>query len=186
MCSDVEVIFARGSGEIPGLGIVGRPFFRAIRAHLRGMKVSAYAVDYAASWNQSSAAAGATNLVEYLVEVANRCPHTRFVLGGYSQGASVVNIALGTRAAPLLAGGTPYKTIPRELVSRIKAVVLFGNPARRYGGRVGGPWANRTREFCNEGDPVCTTGRNYFAHLTYGYNGSAHEAGKFSASLVRA
>jgi len=183
--SDVELIFARGSGEIPGLGIVGKPYYRALRSMLRGASVSAYAVDYAASWNQSSAASGATNLVERLLHVAERSPHTRFVLGGYSQGASVVNIALGSRAGPILAGGTPYKTIPRELASHVKAVVLFGNPAKRYGGRVGSVWASKTRDFCNEGDPVCTVGRNYFAHLTYGYNGSAIEAARFTVKCLQ-
>lgn len=183
--SDVELIFARGSGELAGLGIVGRPYYRALRSLLRGLSVSAYAVDYAASWNQSSAAAGATDLVERIVHVAERSPATRFVIGGYSQGASVVNIALGTRAGPILAAGSAYKTIPRELAPRIGAVVLFGNPSKRYGGRVGRTWDNRTREFCNEGDPVCSAGRNYFAHLTYGYNGSASEAARFTAQCLR-
>jgi hypothetical protein len=33
---------------------------------------------------------------------------------------------------------------------------------------------------------VCSTGRNYFAHLTYGYNGCAMEAARFTAEHLQA
>lgn len=185
MPNDVTLIFARGSGEVPGLGIVGNPLYRALRRALRGTRVSAYAVDYAAAWNQSTAAAGANDLVERLVQLAEASPRTVFALGGYSQGASVVSIALGARAASVLAAGSAYRTVPASIAPRVRAVVLFGSPASRYGARIGGPYASRTREFCNEGDPVCMIGRNYLAHLTYGYNGSTAAAAAFIAERVR-
>lgn len=178
--SDVEVIFVRGSGEVPGLGIVGRPFLRAFRANYREGRVTAYAVSYAAHWNQGSVGAGATDLVERLVTRAEQEPNLRFVLGGYSQGATAVQLALGGSVWQRLVARDSYKTIPPQLAPRVSAVVLFGNPLARYGARIPAPYADRTRQFCNPGDPVCTSGRNYLAHLTYG--SSAREAGALSAA----
>lgn len=33
-CPDVEVVFARGSGEPPGIGGIGRPFVDALRSEI--------------------------------------------------------------------------------------------------------------------------------------------------------
>ncbi|KUF98924.1 hypothetical protein AM588_10011198 [Phytophthora nicotianae] len=42
-CSDVHIVFARGSGEMPGLGICGEPLVSGITSNLGGMSVSSYA-----------------------------------------------------------------------------------------------------------------------------------------------
>ncbi|KAG3119837.1 hypothetical protein PI125_g1705 [Phytophthora idaei] len=42
-CSDVHVVFARGSGEMAGLGICGEPLVSGITSDLSGMSVSSYA-----------------------------------------------------------------------------------------------------------------------------------------------
>ncbi|MDQ1033785.1 hypothetical protein QFZ75_000201 [Streptomyces sp. V3I8] len=59
-CSDVEVVFARGTGEAPGLGITGAPLVRNIKSGLSGKTVTSHAVDYAANFSQTSAGPGAT------------------------------------------------------------------------------------------------------------------------------
>ncbi|MET0342600.1 MAG: cutinase family protein [Polyangiales bacterium] len=182
---DVELVFARGSGEIPGLGIVGRPFARALRRSLPDRRVGAYAVRYRAHWNQTTVGAGATDLVDHIVELARRHPKMQFVLGGYSQGAMVVYLALGGRVWTDLAVRGEYKTLPAQLAPRIKAIALFGNPLVRWGARMPGRYASITRDFCNAGDPVCSSGRNFIAHLTYGTNGSTDRAATFSAQRVR-
>src|SRR6476619_7247239 len=48
-CPDVEVIFARGSGEPPGVGGVGQAFVDALRAQVGGKSLAVYPVNYAAS-----------------------------------------------------------------------------------------------------------------------------------------
>ncbi|GHF22973.1 hypothetical protein GCM10017786_66320 [Amycolatopsis deserti] len=58
-CSDLEVVFARGSGEAPGLGITGTPLVSDVKSALPSASVSSYAVDYAASYDQTSAGPGA-------------------------------------------------------------------------------------------------------------------------------
>lgn len=180
-CSDVEVIFARGSGELQGLGIVGGPLANQIKRALPGKSVSVYAVRYAADVAQMSAGAGATDTTNRVVATAQRCPNTQFVLGGYSQGASVMDIALGV---PNFLG--QGKKIPAELQPRIKAVVLFGNPLALTGGKVerNATWGSRTKEFCNMGDPVCAAGANVMAHVMYSSNGSTQKAAEFVATKI--
>lgn len=183
-CSDVDVVFARGSGESPGLGIVGSPVVGGIRSGLSGRSVTSYAVNYAAALDQSSAGAGATDMANHVKSVAAACPNTVFVLGGYSQGASVTDIAIGIRTA-LGSGGT----IPSELSSRVKAVVVFGNPLRLYGQSINSAsptYGPKALDQCNSGDPVCGNGYNSFAHLTYHLNGSTTRAAQFAVAKVNA
>ena len=182
-CSDVHVVFARGSGELPGLGIVGGPLVAAVKAKLRGQNVTSYAVDYAADVAQLSAGAGATDTTNHVTQVAQRCPETQFVLGGYSQGASVMDIALGV---PNFLGAG--KALPTALRERVTAVVLFGNPLALTGGKVekNAIWGARAKEFCNLGDPVCGAGANVMAHITYGLDGSTDRAADFVAEKIGA
>src|SRR6185312_13605775 len=124
-CTDIHVVFARGTADLQPLGIVGGPFVDAVRANSLGRSVSAYGVNYAAAIDQSSAGAGATDMTNHVVQYAAQCPGSRIVLGGYSQGASVTDIAIGI---PTLLGAG--RTIPTSLAPRIAAVVVFGNPLR--------------------------------------------------------
>jgi cutinase len=183
-CSDVEVVFARGSTEAAGLGIVGTPLVSAIKSALPGKSVSSYAVNYAADLAQTSAGPGATDMSNHIKATAASCANTVFVIGGYSQGASVTDIAIGIPTA-LGTGGT----IPTTLAPRVKAVVVFGNPLRLYGQTIktaSSLYASKALEFCNSGDPVCANGFNTFAHLLYATNGSVNQAATFAAGKVNA
>ncbi len=181
-CSDVELVFARGTGERQGLGIVGRPLAQALAAELPGQKVSSFAVVYAAASNQASAGPGATNMSRHITSVAEDCPETQFVIGGYSQGASVTNIAMGIRGA-----GTRGEAIPAALADRVSAVVVFGNPLglqRRTIANSSAVYGPKAKEFCNTGDPVCGGGGNFAAHLAYPRNGSVQQAAEFAAGKI--
>ncbi|GMF54258.1 unnamed protein product [Phytophthora fragariaefolia] len=182
-CSDVHVVFARGSGELAGLGICGEPLVSGITSDLSGMSVSSYAVNYLASYDQTSAGPGATDMTKHVVSVADECPETVFVLGGYSQGASVTDIAIGIKT--VLASGS---SIPDTLSSRIKAIVTFGNPLKLTGETIASAsstYGSKAIEFCNTGDPVCGNGFNTMAHLTYATDGSVTTAAKKAAALVK-
>jgi cutinase len=122
-CPAVNVVFARGTFEAAGLGSVGTPFASAVASDLPGLTVTDYAVNYAASANQSSAGPGATDMSNHIISMAAMCPSTRYVIGGYSQGASVTDIAIGIKTD--LGTGT---TIPTSLAPLVSAVVVFGNP----------------------------------------------------------
>ncbi|MEU6273257.1 cutinase family protein [Streptomyces populi] len=104
------------------------------------------------------------------------------VLGGYSQGGSVTDIALGIRTR--LGTG---RAIPAGLAGRVKAVAVFGNPLRLSGRTIasaGDVFGSRAAEFCNTGDPVCGNGRDGAAHLTYHLNGSVEQGARFAAEGI--
>lgn len=184
-CPDVELVFARGTGETPGLGIVGRPLERALAEALPGRSVVATAVDYAAASSQASAGPGSADMVAKVRARADACPGTRFVLGGYSQGATVTDLALGVRT-----GVTSGTALPEVLAPRVAAVVVYGNPlglSRRSLAQAAPAYASRVVEFCNAGDPVCEPGGGRFsAHLTYASNGTVTQGAQFAAGLVGA
>ncbi|MBL7261548.1 cutinase family protein [Paractinoplanes lichenicola] len=181
-CSDVELVFARGTGEPQGLGIVGRPLAQALAAELPGRTVGSFAVVYAAASNQRSAGPGATNMTEHIEQVAQNCPETQFVIGGYSQGASVTDIAIGIRGA-----GTAGKAIPADLRGQVAAVVVYGNPLglrRQTIAQAAPEFADKAVEFCNNGDPVCGGGNNFAAHLAYNRNGTVGRGAEFAAGKI--
>ncbi|KAG6946644.1 hypothetical protein JG688_00015934 [Phytophthora aleatoria] len=182
-CSDVHVVFARGSGEMAGLGICGEPLVSGITSDLSGMSVSSYAVSYLASMDQTSAGPGATDMTNHVVSVAQECPNTVFVLGGYSQGGSVTDISIGIQT--MLGSG---EAIPETLAPRIKAIVTFGNPLKLMGQTIessSSTYGSKAIEFCNTGDPVCGNGFNTMAHLTYATDGSVTSAAEKAAALVK-
>ena len=169
-CPDVEVVFARGTSEAPGVGRVGQALADSLRAQLGGRTVGTYGVNYPATYDFLNAAGGATDAENRIALMAQQCPGTRIVLGGYSQGAAVVDMLagvppLGNRignigSAPPLAG---------SLNGNVAAVVVFGNPATKFGNPVSatGSFAGKAIDLCADGDPICSDGRNPFAHTRY-------------------
>jgi len=82
-CPDIEVTFARGTSEDPGLGRVGGAFVNQLRNKVGGRSVGAYAVVYPASYDFLAAADGANDASAHIQWMAENCPGTRQVLGGY-------------------------------------------------------------------------------------------------------
>jgi cutinase len=181
-CPDVEAIFARGTGEAPGLGIMGEPFTRTLAEALPGARVRATAVDYAANLSQTSAGPGSADLTQKLTATATRCTGTQFVIGGYSQGATVTDLALGIRV-----GATRGTPIPAGLLDRVAAVVVFGNPLGLTDTSIGEAnpaVADRTLEFCNARDIVCAGRGGLVAHLAYRTNGDTADGARFAAGRI--
>jgi cutinase len=59
-CPDVEVTFARGTNEPPGVGGVGQAFIDSLRSQVGGRSIGVYPVNYPASDDFApSASAGA-------------------------------------------------------------------------------------------------------------------------------
>jgi hypothetical protein len=50
-CPDVQVVFARGTDEPPGVGEEAQAFVDSLRTHAAGKSVGEYAVNYPASWD---------------------------------------------------------------------------------------------------------------------------------------
>lgn len=184
-CSDVAVVFARGTGEPAGVGAVGQSFIDSLRSKLRGDSVSTYAVNYPASDDFMKAAEGAGDLNAQVTSIAASCPNTSIVMGGYSQGAAVVDLVA---ADPAQAFGFGQPISP-DVAAHVAAVAVFGNPSMKIGKPLvaNSPLLGaRTVELCNANDPVCSPGEDRAAHSQYPQSGLTAEAASFVAGQVRA
>ena len=169
-CPDAEVIFARGTDEPAGIGNVGKAFVDTLRPMVKGSTIGTYAVQYPASWDFMKAAAGATDMSKRVQATAARCPKTKIVMGGYSQGAAVVDVV----ATSPIAGLGYSAPLPAAVVPRVASVVVFGNPSARLGQpltRMSPDFGARTADLCNTNDPICSLGRDWNAHITYPKSG---------------
>ncbi|WP_414686064.1 cutinase family protein [Mycobacterium sp.] len=185
-CPPVQVVFARGRYEAPGTGALGNAFISALRSKV-SKNIGVYAVNYPAD---TQIDIGANDMSHHLQSMANDCPNTRLVLGGYSLGAAVTDVVL---AAPISAFGFD-SPLPPGIDQHIAAVALFGN-----GSQWVGPITNfnpiyndRTIELCHGADPICnpadpnTWKENWPQHLASAYidAGMADQAADFVAGKL--
>jgi cutinase len=181
-CPDIEVVFARGTDDTPGLGRVGSAFVESLRGQVGGRSVGAYAVNYPASFDFLAAAGGANDASAHIQYMVANCPNTRLVLGGYSQGAAVIDIIA---AVPFPAAGF-NNPLPPNVPEHVAAVAVLGNPSAKLGAplTISPVWGPRAIDLCNAGDPVCSDGRNFAAHSNYVDSGLAGKAAGFAAGLL--
>ncbi|MDT5213273.1 MAG: cutinase [Mycobacterium sp.] len=183
-CPDIEVVFARGTDEPAGIGRVGQSLVDTLRPMVGKKSVGTYAVSYPASYDFLQAAAGATDASMRIQDTAAKCPKTKIVLGGYSQGAAVVDVV----ATSPIAGLGYNSPLPAAIVPRVAAIVVFGNPSARLGQpltRMSPDFGGRTADLCNTADPICSTGQDFNAHVHYPESGLVNVAAKWVASHVQ-
>ncbi|HEX2285532.1 MAG TPA: cutinase family protein [Mycobacterium sp.] len=194
-CPDVEVVFARATTEAPGVGEVGQAFVDSLRGQAQGRSVGVYAVNYPATDDFApSASAGAVDANAHVRSTAANCPNTRIVLGGYSQGALVIDLIT---AIPVSVAGFVPAPLPADAAERVAAVVVFGNPMNRYVGTplsaVSPQFGSKVIDLCNAGDPICTPGDSSVptreeqfspAHLDYVPSGLVNQGAAFAASRI--
>ena len=178
-CPDVEIVFARGTTEPPGVGGIGQAFVDLLRSQLGGRSVGVYAVDYPASRDfDVSTPAGANDASTHIQSMAANCPNTRMVLGGYSQGAGVID--LSTTA------------MPPQVADHVAAAALFGAPKSAFAHTlspgplpaIGPLYATKTIALCVPNDPICSDGWDMRAHVAYVETGMVNQAATFAASRV--
>jgi len=106
------------------------------------------------------------------------CPATKIVLGGYTQGAAVVDI-ITVADQPTLGFAQP---MPANVADHVAAVAVFCNPSIRL---LGGPLNALSPVYgCNGADPVCSNGDDVAAHSPYVQSGLAAQAAQFVADRV--
>lgn len=181
-CNDVQVVFARGTSEAPGVGRVGESFVSALRGQLPYRSIGVYAVDYPASYDFLAAADGANDASAYIQDVVNTCPDTRLVLGGYSQGAAIIDVITSV-PVPAIGFTNP---LPPTVADRVAALAVFGNPSNKIGMPLTSSplYGFKSIDLCNAGDPICSDGNSVPAHRAYGPDGSAAQAAAFVAGLL--
>lgn len=155
-CPDTEVTFARGTNEPPGIGRVGQAFVDSLRQQT-GQNIGVYAVNYYASWLQLHSGDGANDVISHVKSMASSCSNTKLVLGGYSQGADVIDIVSGVPIGGIIFGNS----LPPEYADNVAAVAVFGNVANRVGGSLPSQsplFGSKAIDLCNPTDPICHAG----------------------------
>jgi cutinase len=191
-CPDVEVVFARGTFEPPGVGGTGQAFVDSLRSQVGGKSVGVYAVNYPASTDFARAVDGIFDASAHIQNTAANCPNTKMVLGGFSQGAAV----MGFVTADVVPDGKLAADVPRpmppEVADQVAAVALFGKPSNRFMGSIGEPpvvigplYAAKTIDLCVPNDPICADAGEMFAHGLYAADGMVDQAAAFAASRLQ-
>ena len=206
-CPDIEVVFARGTGDAPPGGPVGQAFVDSLRAKVAPRSVGMYGVNYAANMNFLMVTDGVNDANNHVQFMIGNCPATRLVLGGFSQGAAVVDGVIGATpdlaaipgvgaipgmdsipvvgAIPGLSAGA---SLPPEAADHVAAVAVLGNPVDKLLGPLNGRspvYGGKTIDLCNANDPICGRGDmdNRAAHHQY-VPGATDQAAGFVAGLV--
>ncbi|MGA9362170.1 MAG: cutinase family protein [Mycobacterium sp.] len=177
-CPNVEVTFARGTSQQPGVGNVGQVFIDSLRSQIGGRSLGVYAVNYPGTFQfAQSAPIGANDVTGHVQDMVGRCPNTKLVLGGMSQGAGVIDMA--------------STMIPPEAADHVAAVALFGNPKSMLATALSGGFpdisplfAPKTIDMCAPDDPACSGGMNPQAHGSYVESGMAAQAATLVASRL--
>jgi cutinase len=179
-CSDVAVVFARGTHQGPGLGDVGQSFVDSLTSQVGGRSVGVYAVNYPANDDyHNSAPAGADDASAHIQDTVASCPKTRIVLGGYSQGSTVIDLA--------------SQAMPAPVADHVAAVALFGEPSSGFSSMLWGGqplptisplYSGKTISLCAPDDPICSPGGNIMAHVSYIQSGMTNQAATFAANRL--
>lgn len=203
-CPDVEVVFARGTSEPPGVGGVGQAFVDAVRSQAGTRSVGVYPVNYAASADFGDRINFARTVVDgirdagtHVETMAANCPNTRIVLGGFSQGAAVAGyVTAASIPEEVPAEFRPFipNPMPPEVADHVAAVALFGKPSGQFMSDIGAPpivigplYTAKTIDLCAPDDTICNgapVGGPSIAHALYSVNGMVGQAADFVAGRL--
>ncbi len=198
-CPDVQLVFARGTGEPPGVGGIGQAYVDALRAQLGPKTLDVYPVNYLASGAFGDRIQFARTVVDGIRDAALKvqstaanCPDTKIVLGGFSQGAVVAGFVTAAEIPEQIPAEYMEfipEPLPEEVAEHVAAVVLIAMPSDRFMRDIGAPpvvigpsYVEKTLELCAPDDTICNgapVGGPSFAHNVYGVNGMVGEAAAF-------
>jgi cutinase len=200
-CADVEAVFARGTGEPPGVGGIGQNFVDALRSQIGHRSLDVYAVDYPASGDFASGIDFAMTVIQGIRDAVNNiqataanCPNTRIVLGGFSQGAAVAGFVTSADVPAGIPAAFVPPPMPPEVANHVAAVALFGKPSNQFLSDAGAPvivigplYVPKTIDLCAPGDTICNgapPGPPNMAHGSYGSNGMVDQAAAFAVKRL--
>ncbi len=139
-----------------------------------------YAVNYPANDDyHTSSSNGSDDASAHIQDTVASCPNTKIVLGGYSQGATVIDLSTSA--------------MPASVADHVAAVALFGEPSSGFssmlwGGRplptISPLYSTKTINLCAPDDPICTGGGNILAHVSYIQSGMTSQAATFAADRL--
>lgn len=192
-CPDVEVVFARGTTEPPGVGGIGESFVDTLRSHVGAKSLGVYPVNYPATTDFPRAVDGITDAGNHVESTAASCPKTRMVLGGYSQGAAVMGFVTANAVPDGAQLVQALRPMPPEVADHVAAVALFGTPSSQFMNTINQPpvtigplYAPKTIQLCVPNDPICAGAGDFAAHNQYVQAGMVDQAADFAASRLEA
>lgn len=193
-CPDAEVIFARGTTELPGVGPTGDAFVNSLRSQVGAKSVEVYPVNYPATTDFRTAVDGISDARARILATAASCPETKMVLGGFSQGAAVMGFVTAN-AVPDGVSDLPVPTpMPPDVADHVAAVALFGKPSARFMRAINDPqivigpgYVDKTVDLCVDDDLVCDPdGRSFGIHSRYPEVGLADQGATLVAQKLQA
>jgi len=156
-CKPETLLWARGTyekGEFGGIGKLGPTIHDAFSSAgwgTIGIK-DTDGYDAASDNNYCVGLPGGVACVPWLNSMVAKCPNTKFVLGGYSQGAMVARICMA------FANDAAKKAV--------RGLLLYGDPMNGADNK--GISSDRIKTFCDPGDGVCQGKFKISgAHLSY-------------------
>jgi hypothetical protein len=192
-CSDIQVVFARGTDDPPGVGPTGQAFIDSLRSRVAAKSLDAYPVNYPATHEWTSAAIdGIRDASAHVISMARDCPNTKMVLAGYSQGAAVMGFVTSAAVPDGIDPATVPKPLDPGVANHVSSVVLFALPNERAMNFFGAPpvvigplYQSKTIKVCAAEDPICSDGMDFIAHDTYSSNAAMIDKGAaFAASRL--
>jgi len=162
-CKPETLLYARGSaesgefGNIKKIGLsISEAFTKAGWGAIGIKKTDGYDADM--KNNFCAGLPGGVACIPWLNAQVARCPNTKFVFGGYSQGAMVARICIA------FANDAAKKAV--------KGLLLFGDPMNGADNK--GISSDRIKTICDPGDGVCSGKFKISgAHLSYADNADA-------------
>ncbi|OBS27094.1 hypothetical protein FPOA_01035 [Fusarium poae] len=195
--SGAHIIVARGSLEPQGPGIIG-VIAQHISSRIPNSDLSA--LEYPAIYDpyKPSQIEGVRALTEVVKQYSARCPRTKMILLGFSQGAHVIaDVMCGASSV----GFPATNPQPLNITDKIAAIVLMGDPSTTKGQafHVGSSKGDgifppnkpngchyvsgKTVSFCDAGDPFCEAGgHDLSTHMRY-VSAYGQMAADFSVSM---
>jgi cutinase len=156
--------------------LTGPPFFAALATVVGMNNLAVQGVAYPANVQGFLAGGDATGsklMAQLVGEAQTKCPNTKVVVSGYSQGGQLVHNAakmLNATSASAVSSGRcspspPPTTIKFVVKLTTYKVVIFGDP--NNGTAVTGISATKTLVICHTGDNICQHGDQVLQpHLT--------------------
>lgn len=193
-CKDILFVWARGSTEIGNMvrglpatalsqylleqgTVVGPPTSNGLKQEFGADAVATEGIDYAATIATNAIPGGTDTASKKLMQdtlnsMAQKCPDSVIVTGGYSQGAAVNHRAI--------------EDLDAAVQDQIAGVVLYGDTQKQQDkNQIPNFPADKVKIICQTGDAVCLGQLVVLpAHLTYGAR--ADEGVDFLVQQVKA